>query len=153
MCKNRWNLPRERCLGIESKIKTKWRLWQWITSHHPRWRLFCVAVPTGGCRIGARLVSIGVDWAFNWLFEKMGENPLVSWSSCEFDLKERRERGCDRGGGVTHLSKIYLIDQIGVLIGRWFESRMSGVVVAFLGHFEVFFCWDFKMSEAFGLEN
>uniref|UniRef100_A0A8D8ILM2 (northern house mosquito) hypothetical protein n=1 Tax=Culex pipiens TaxID=7175 RepID=A0A8D8ILM2_CULPI len=26
----------------------------------------------------------------------VGENPLVSWSSCEFDLKEGRERGCDR---------------------------------------------------------
>lgn len=86
------------------------------------------------------------------LEEKYGENPLVSWSSCEFDLKERRERGCDRGGGVTRLSKVYLIDQIGV--GCWFESRLSGVVVAFLGHFEDFcFGWDFRLSEEFGLEN
>lgn len=83
----------------------------------------------------------------------MGENPLVSWSSCEFDLKERRERGCDRsGGGVTRLSKIYLIDQIG-FVGCWFESRLSGVVVAFLGHFEDFFGWDLRLSRVFGLEN
>lgn len=102
-------------------------------------------------RIGAQLVSIGVD--IGWLLEeKYGENPLVSWSSCEFDLKERRERGCDRGGGVTRLSKVYLIDQIGV--GCWFESRLSGVVVAFLGHFEDFcFGWDFRLSEVFELEN
>lgn len=46
----------------------------------------------GGGRIGASesvLVLSLIGWG-------EGENPLVSWSSCDFDLKEGRERGCDK---------------------------------------------------------
>lgn len=65
-----------------------------------------------------------------------GENPLVSWSSCEFDLKERRERGCDRAATdvcqISTLSTKLVLKKVGSRVGSdgvvlgvskiWFSS-------------------------------
>lgn len=76
----------------------------------------------------------------NWL--KMGENPLVSWSSCEFDLKEGRERGCDRWAGrrVCQISTLSIKSWCSKrLFVRGFESRMREVVVTMWDISKIFF--------------
>lgn len=157
MCNDRWNLPQERCLGIESnqKKKTKWRLWQSITSHRPRWRLFGVAVPTRSNWWG----PVSQYWCWLsffkwWCWKNGGESSRLLEFLWIRSKRKKRERLRPRWrGGLTRLSKIYLIDQIVVWKGCWFESRgWVGSSLRFLGRFEDF-GRDFRLSEVFGLEN
>lgn len=77
-----------------------------------------------------------VELELNWLLLGGGGkgcgvgNPLVSWSSCEFDLKERRERGCDWCGDVCQIISTKFKTSL-----LWFEDFVTDR----LGRFEYFF--------------
>lgn len=157
MCNNRWNLPRERCLGIESKIKNKMAaLWQSKTSHHPRWRLFGVAVPTGrGGRIGAQLVSIGVDWAFNWLLEKMGgeSSRLLEFLWIRSKRKKRERLRPRRRGDASVKDLPYRPNRCWKRLLVRVSDEWGRRCV--FGTFRSFFCFgcDLRLSEVFGLKS
>lgn len=141
MCNNRWNLPQEHCLGIESKEKNKMAA---LTEDHvtpPKMAAVWRRSPNGG-RIEAQLVSIGVDWAFNWLLENGGESSRLLEFLWIRSKRKKRERLRPRRRGDASVKDLpYQPNRFWK--SCWFESRMSRVVVAFLGHFEDFFLLGF----------